>query len=241
MKKESLNKIIIVTIFAIAMAFLESAVVVYLRKLFYPQGFNFPLKGFIEPTILGIEWIREFATIIMLITIGLLAGKKVYEKFAYFIYAFAVWDIFYYVFLKLLLNWPHSLLTWDLLFLIPWPWAGPVLAPILCSILMIITSILIINLEDSNINIKMNAKELSMVILGILLVLFTWLYDYGKIIIVENFLEDFLTLTNNEQFNQVITSYSPVYYNWPVFLVGFIISSIGIYLFYKRNKKRTKK
>ena len=66
MKKESINKIIIITMFAIAMAFLESAVVVYLRRLFYPQGFNFPLEGFIEPSILSIEWLRELATIVKL-------------------------------------------------------------------------------------------------------------------------------------------------------------------------------
>ena len=98
MRKYSRNKIFIVGIFAIAMAFLEAAVVVYLRKLFYPAGFNFPLRGFIEPSILSIEWAREFATIIMLLAVSILAGKKLYEKFAFFIYAFAVWDIFYYIF-----------------------------------------------------------------------------------------------------------------------------------------------
>src|SRR3989344_1428755 len=139
MKKESVNKLSIVTLYAVAMGFLEAAVVIYLRELFYPNGFNFPLKGFIDPSILSIEWMREFATIIMLLTVGFLAGEKAYKKFAYFIYAFAVWDIFYYVFLKLTLNWPDSFLTWDLLFLIPWPWISPVLAPLLCTILIIVT------------------------------------------------------------------------------------------------------
>jgi hypothetical protein len=78
MRKESMNKIAIVTIFAIAMAFLESVIVIYLRKLYYADGFNFPLKGFIEPQILNIELIREIATVIMLISIGILAGKKAY-------------------------------------------------------------------------------------------------------------------------------------------------------------------
>ena len=145
MKRESVNKLSIVTLYAIAMGFLEAAVVIYLRNLFYPNGFNFPLKGFIDPSILIVEWIREFATIIMLVTIGLLAGKKFYEKLAYFVYAFAIWDIFYYIFLKLVLNWPSSFLTWDLLFLIPFPWAGPVLAPLLCTLLMLFTSFIIIN------------------------------------------------------------------------------------------------
>ena len=99
MKKESVNKIITITIFAIAMGFLESVVVVYLRKIFYAGGFGFPLKGFTEPSIIGIEWIREIATIVMLITISMLVAKKFYERLSYFIYAFAVWDIFYYIFL----------------------------------------------------------------------------------------------------------------------------------------------
>ena len=37
--------------------------------------------GFIEPQILSMEWIREFATIVMLLTVGILSGKKLYEKF----------------------------------------------------------------------------------------------------------------------------------------------------------------
>ena len=48
MQKESLKKIGIVAIFAIAMGFLEAVIVIYLRKIYYPLGFNFPLKGFIS-------------------------------------------------------------------------------------------------------------------------------------------------------------------------------------------------
>ncbi|MFH1787699.1 MAG: hypothetical protein ABH811_02835 [archaeon] len=235
MKKESWSKISIVTIFAIAMGFLEAVVVIYLRKLYYPNGFNFPLKGFIDPSILSIEWVREFATIVMLITVAMLASKKLYERFAYFIYAFAIWDIFYYLFLKLTLNWPASFFTWDILFLIPWPWVGPVLAPLLCTILMIITTLIIINFKDSKIKIKL--REFILVITGLLVVLYTWLYDYGKIIIGRGFTKDFFTLANNPQFYQIIESYSPSYYNWPIFLIGLIISSIGILLFYLRTKK----
>ena len=236
MKKESLNKILIVTIFAIAMGFLEAVVVIYLRKLYYPKGFNFPLKGFIDPSILRIEWVREFATIAMLITIAMLVGKKLYERFAYFIYAFAIWDIFYYISLKLTLNWPASFFTWDILFLIPLPWVGPVLAPLLCTILMITTAFMIINFEDLKMNVKIKMKELILILVGVLIVLYTWLYDYGKIILGGGFTKDFFTLANNQQFNQIIANYSPPYYNWFLFLIGFIISSLGILFFYLRTK-----
>ena len=220
MKKESWNKILIVSIYAIAMGLLEAAVVVYLRKLFYPDGFIFPLKGFIEPSILSVEWMREFATIVMLVTIGMLAGKKVYEKFAYFIYAFAIWDIFYYIFLKLTLNWPDSFLTWDLLFLIPWPWIGPVIAPILYSLVFIITAFLIISFGDAGIKVKINILE--------------WLF----IIISGGFARQFFTLAENQQFYEVIAKYSPSYYNWLVFLFGLIMVCAGVLMFYLRNNRK---
>lgn len=238
MKKENKNKLLTVGIFAIAMGFLEAVVVVYLRKLYYVSGFDFPLKGFIDSQILSIEWVREFATIVMLITIGILAGKKLYERFAYFIYAFAIWDIFYYVFLKITLDWPASLLTWDLLFLIPLPWVGPVLAPILCSILMIVTTLMIINLEERGKKLKIKLIELLLVIFGILIVLYTWLYDYGNLIISNGFTKQFFTLANNPEFNTLLSSYVPQTYNWAVFVIGFLISTIGIIMFYLRSKKQ---
>lgn len=220
------------------MGFLETTVVIYLRDLFYSVGFDFPLKGFVEPTILGIEWIREFATIVMLITIAMLAGKKFYERFAYFLYAFAIWDIFYYIFLKILLDWPVSLLTWDILFLIPWPWVGPVIAPVICSILFIIMTLIIINSIDSNVKVRIYPREWALMALGIILVLYTWIYDYGKIIISGGYIKDFFTLNSNKEFMQIIADYVPQYYNWPVFIIGIIFTSIGILIFYLRTNKK---
>ncbi len=237
MKKESYIKLAIVTAFAIAMGFLEAIVVIYLRKLFYPLGFSFPLKGFIEPSILGIEWIREFATIVMLLAVGFLAGKKLYEKFAYFIYAFAIWDIFYYIFLKLALNWPLKITDWDMLFLIPWPWAGPVLAPLLLAALMIVSAFLIIDFIDKGRNVKINLKEWALIIIGVLVALYTFLYDYGMIIFKGGFAKDFFTLASNQEFIQAVSNYNPIYFNWVIFLIGLIISSLGILIFYIRMKK----
>jgi len=109
-----------VTTFGIAFGFIEAAVVVYLRLHFYPEGFTFPLAEMPGPVILT-EVAREAATIIMLACIGWIAGRRFLDRFAYFAFAFGVWDIFYYVFLKVILGWPESLLTWDVLFLIPSP------------------------------------------------------------------------------------------------------------------------
>ena len=112
MQKQTYKTLLWLSIFGIAMGLLESAVVVYLRELYYPEGFAFPLKP-MGPTLILTEILREAATLVMLMAIGVLAGRTRTERFGYFIFTFAVWDIFYYLFLKLLLNWPESLLTWD--------------------------------------------------------------------------------------------------------------------------------
>src|SRR5712692_9916279 len=135
------------TVYAIAMAYLESVIVVYLRRLYYPQGFNFPLVIIDMPTLL-LEIGREAATIVMLATVGIAAGRTKVGKFAYFLYLFGVWDIFYYIWLKVFLDWPASLLTWDVLFLIPVPWVGLVLAPVTVALTMLGMGLVMRRLEQ---------------------------------------------------------------------------------------------
>jgi hypothetical protein len=125
-----------VAIFGAAFAFVESAVVVYLRALYYPEGFVLPLKGLLAQH-LTVEVARETATIAMLCAVAMMAGRKAWERFGYFMVAFGVWDIFYYVWLKVLLGWPASAFDWDVLFLIPVPWIGPVVAPLLVALAMV--------------------------------------------------------------------------------------------------------
>jgi hypothetical protein len=126
---------ITVVVFAVAMAYLESAVVLYLqRALAMTPEQLFPLRG---PDVVGdlaaIEVGREFATLVMLTAIGVLVGRKWIDRLAWTAVAFGVWDIFYYAWLWVFIGWPHSPATWDVLFLIPVPWAGPVWAPIAVS------------------------------------------------------------------------------------------------------------
>ena len=121
------------TAYAIAMAFLESAVVIYLRELYYPMEFKFPIAP-IAQHIAFTELFRELATMVMLLAPAALITTKRLERFAWFCFCFGVWDIFYYVFLKAVLDWPASLLDWDILFLVPVVWVGPVLAPCIVSL-----------------------------------------------------------------------------------------------------------
>jgi len=145
--KTTFKRLTIVVIFSIAFAYIEAAVVVYLREIFHPDGFIFPLKfiGSIFPeAMLRTEIGREAATIVLILTGAWLIGRNLRQRFAYFLTIFAVWDIFYYVWLKVLLDWPASIMDWDILFLIPKIWASPVLAPILISFTLLVFAIIIL-------------------------------------------------------------------------------------------------
>jgi hypothetical protein len=135
-----LKRLLIAIFFAAAFAYVESAVVVYLRVIFHPGGFTFPLAPFTETDLgrqmLRVEIGREVATLVVILTAALLFARARQETTAYFLVIFAVWDVFYYVWLKVLIDWPASIMDWDILFLIPLPWASAVLYPVLVSVLM---------------------------------------------------------------------------------------------------------
>jgi hypothetical protein len=169
-------KLIEVVLFAIAFAFVESAVVTYLRAIYYPEGFSFPLRMLGTSHVL-VELTREFATIVMLVSVGMLAGSTRWQKFSYFMIAFGVWDIFYYVWLKVTLNWPSTLFDWDILFLIPTPWIGPVIAPVLISIVMIAAGVLVIRKEERDGEFRPPLSAWLISGLGSLVMLFTFMRD----------------------------------------------------------------
>jgi hypothetical protein len=150
--KTTLKRFIIVVLFTTAFAYIEAAVVVYLRTIFHPDGFHFPLKIFsITPLwrkLLLTEIGREAATIVVTFTGSFLSGRNRQQRTAYFLTIFAVWDLFYYVWLKVLIDWPASLMDWDVLFLIPVTWASPVLAPVLVSITMLAFAGVILYLDS---------------------------------------------------------------------------------------------
>jgi len=129
---------IVVVVFAVAMAWVEAASVYYLRVMVdrvQPYQPN-PLP--IHRVLGQVELVREVATLVMLVTLGTLAGRTRYARAGYTAVAFGVWHIFYYLFLRVIGDWPRSLLDWDILFLLPLPWWGPVLAPVCIALLMIV-------------------------------------------------------------------------------------------------------
>lgn len=177
MNKSLNKKIIVVFIFGIAFAYIEAAVVAYLRTIYYPAGFSFPLVMHYDRNLV-IEFFRELATLIILVSSGWLLSKKFWEGFAYFLIIFGVWDIFYYVWLKVTINWPASVLDPDVLFLIPMPWIGPVLSAVLISLTMIVIGIDILKLFEKGFNIKPRMMHWVMVLIGSALVLYSYMNDF---------------------------------------------------------------
>ena len=128
------KRLLVIAVFGIAFGFVEAAVVVYLRIATglwpVPQVNS---SAALPENLVRIECFREAATIVMLGGIAWLAGQNFKARIAAFLWTFAFWDFFYYVWLRLTISWPSSLLSSDILFLIPAPWIAQVWFPLLVS------------------------------------------------------------------------------------------------------------
>lgn len=167
----------IVVAFSIAFGYIEAAVVVYLRAIFHPNGFTFPLDFAIASSsgrILITEIGREAATIVLILTGAWLFGKNRKQRFAYFLTIFAVWDIFYYVWLKVILNWPACIFDWDILFLIPTTWASPVLAPIIISFIILIFAFIILYADSCDRLVKVKPLDWFFFIISAIIVVISF-------------------------------------------------------------------
>lgn len=209
-----MRKVPAVIMWAVAFAFVESAVVEYLRALYYPLdegGFHFPvltldqLKAMGDDHVrrLAIEFGRELATLVMLATLGMAAARNRREAWAHFMIAFGVWDIFYYVWLKLFLDWPSGLMTWDLLFLIPVPWVSPVLAPIIISMALISSGLILLYFEDRPPPLTATWVNWAFLTLGGFVVILSFCWDSATI----------------------LSGGNPNPFNWILFLLGLGIAA----------------
>jgi hypothetical protein len=202
------KNILLILILSIALAYIESTAAIYLRSLYYPDGFPFPLQTFNNSHLL-IELGREVSIIIILLGLGYIIGKNFLQRFAFFMFTFGVWDIFYYIWLKLLIDWPESLFAWDILFLIPFPWFGPVLSPVLVSLCLIISSMIVIHFETQDYPIIV--KNIDWIIL-----------IFAGIIIIFSYLQHFHIIMNHG---------TPDHYSWWLFTSAL---SLGVITFLNR-------
>jgi len=205
--------------FGIAMGYMEAAPVIYLRELYYPEGFHIISEQSLKVVpirILLTEAGRELATIIMLISLSILIARKDWlKRFAYFIFTFSIWDITYYLWLYILIKWPESLLANDVLFLIPRPWLGPVIAPIIICLSFIFTAFLILSSKKEITSLK---ELLKMWKYLVYLLVATW-------VIVSAF----------------ILWQHRLFYLWNNVIVGIFIGIFTIFLLLRKNANHREK
>ncbi|MDA8410102.1 MAG: hypothetical protein M0001_06885 [Treponema sp.] len=212
MKKAINWHIVWVGLYAVAMAYLEAAVVVYLRRI-YGIGASILVAPVFDPLISAVEGGRELATLVMLLTVGLLSGRDFRGRLGYFLFAFGVWDIFYYVWLRLLIGWPTSPLDVDLLFLLPLPWWGPVLAPCLIAGLMSLVGLGLVAPGGHGAEAKAGAIPWAALALGALAML-------GA------FMQDALLALLSMGGPRGVARPGP--FDWPLFLAGFSLAIAGL-------------
>jgi hypothetical protein len=201
----------IVVTFATAMAWVESAVVYYLRthidRIEPYQPNPLPIIGGLGPVEIG----RELATMIMLFMVGVLAGKTWRARVGYTVVAFGIWDIFYYAFLKLMCGWPHSLLDWDILFLLPLPWWGPVLAPVLIALLMIFWGTLASQFERPHPPPLSNWRVWVLNFIGVALALYVFMADAIRV---------------SSGGVDALRNLLPTKFNWPLFCAALVLMAV---------------
>jgi hypothetical protein len=191
------RRALVLALFAVAFGYVESAVVVYLRVVYdpiraslhpdQPEGSLLPLITLDElreadpnhVRRLGIELGRELATLVMLATVAALASRRRGEWLAMFLIAFGVWDIAYYAGLKAMIGFPASLLTWDILFLFPVPWLGPVLAPVLVALTMIVAGAIVSAETARGRPLQATGWHWCAVIAGASIIVVSFTKDYG--------------------------------------------------------------
>jgi len=200
-RRERARWMLVVT-FAAGMAWVEAACVYYLRVMvdrvepYQPDPL--PIRG-----ILGdVELVREGATLLMLAAVGMLAGRAWRARLGYAAIAFGFWDILYYVFLRIISGWPASFFDWDILFLLPLPWWGPVLAPISIASLLIVWGTLVTQWHDRKPATPFTRTSWGLSGAGILLALGVFMAD--SIQAVSGGLD-------------TVRQVLPTAFNWPVF------------------------
>lgn len=214
----------IVLLFAAAMAWVESAVVLYLRTLvdrIEPyQAMPLPER----PELGWVELVRELATLIMLGTVGTLAGRTWRSRLAYAVVIFGAWDILYYVFLRLMCGWPHGLLDWDILFLIPLPWWGPVWAPVSIAVLLVIGGTLVTRLDTPESPFWPRRTALVSAGAGATLALYVFMADALAVL---------------DQGAAAVVQVLPRTFQWPLFLIAWALMAMPVFELASRAAART--
>lgn len=213
------QKIVWLTVFAICMANVEASLVVHLRSIYYSNNplEIFPLK-LLSHRDLYIELFRELSTIAMILSVSLLSVPERYRQFGVFLFVFGLWDIFYYIWLKIMIGWPVSWMEWDVLFLIPWPWLAPWISAACIAILMV----------AGGVRILVSTRISGFDLIGMLLLI------SGVLICLASFLLPAWPLL--EQGEVAFKNYMPGSFSWPVYISGYALMAGGLWTVVQEKK-----
>ncbi|HEV8702046.1 MAG TPA: hypothetical protein VGV60_12305 [Candidatus Polarisedimenticolia bacterium] len=207
------RRLVYVALFALAMAYVEAAVVVYLRLVYGITDLVRDVAAY-DPALAAIEVGREAATLVMLLAVGLAAGRSAQARAGFTLFAFGLWDILYYSWLRILIGWPRTLLDPDLLFLIPLPWWGPVLAPVLISVLSIAAGWLAVARDDRGIGLDPGRAGWACVAGGVLAALYAFMADALKALPASP---------------EALSRLRPSPFPWPVYSAGLLLMSLALW------------
>ena len=201
-----------VGLFAIAMAYVESTTVVYIRRIYGISDLLLDIPPF-DPVLAPIEIGRELATLVMLLSVGWAVGKTLQSRISFAFFIFGIWDIFYYIWLRVFIGWPNSLFSPDILFLIPLPWWGPIITPVLIACLMVAGGILVVISEDKGRKIRFSVFDWITLIAGVLILLYS-------------FMKDALAIMPADV--ETLAQLRPTSFNWPIYIIGLVIAGYAV-------------
>jgi hypothetical protein len=214
----------LVVLYALAMAWVESAVVFYMRsmidRLVPYQANPLPIAGGFGFA----ETMREAATLVMLLTVGALAGRTWRSRLGYTLLAFGIWDIAYYLWLVPLTNWPTSFGDWDILFLIPLPWWGPVWAPMSIAALMIAFGATVARHDSPERPLWPGLASTRAAVLGGLLALYVFMADTLRLVLSGGGLTQLRDLL-------------PQWFNWPLFIAALALMAVPVVEVIRRARR----
>ena len=199
-RADSLSTAVVVLAFGVAMGYLEAAVVVYLRSALGIVPSNVPAT---LGTFEAIEVARELATLVMIAAVGWLAGRTRLERLAWAAVVFGTWDIVYYLGLRAAIGWPQSFDTWDVLFLVPVAWVGPVWAPVVVSAALVVVGLAATRRLRAGRSVVVGPVRASGALAGGSLVILSFMVDT----------------------NRVLAGDSTAWTGWPVFWAGMALAT----------------
>lgn len=202
-----------VALFALAMAYLEAAVVVYLRRIYGITDLVRDVAAY-DPRLAAVEAGRETATLVMLFAVGLVAGRSPQARLGFALFAFGLWDILYYAWLRVLIGWPATVLDQDILFLIPLPWWGPVLSPVLIAVLAAAGGALAVVLDDRGRALRPGPAGWCALGAGIAAALYAFMADALRALPADP---------------ETLSRMRPTAFNWPVYLAGLLAMAFALW------------